>query len=211
MQGDVGEQPAAVEAGEVCANCGRTIGRLEQPFICGEQIVCFGCYRHMNSDQPSEGSAHGEHSFFSDARVKVTSRRLSFAATSYDIGLVRFARLRVAPARRWLGWLLAGCGLAAALFGLNLHLDETDKRFLAIGGAMAVLGILWALVSRSTFSIILTLSDSEHVAFRTRSRRYAKRVLDAVAEAIIERGQSVATPSSSPIQGDGEERLSAFG
>jgi hypothetical protein len=209
MQGDVAEQSGSVEAGEVCANCGRTIGRLEQPFIYGESIVCFGCYRHLNSDQPSQGFAHGAHTFFSDARVKISNRRLSFGASSYDIGLVHCARLRVAPARRWLGWSLACCGLAVALFGLNRHLDESDKRFLAIGGAVLVMGILWALISRPTFSIALSLTDSEHVAFRTRSRRYAKRVLDAVAEAIIERGQSAAPPPGT-IQRPDDEGESAF-
>jgi hypothetical protein len=194
MQGDVAEQSMAVETGEVCASCGRTIGRLEQPFICGENIVCFGCYRHLNSDQTPGSAPAGAHTFLSDARVRITNRGLKFGGANYDIAQVRFARLRVVPARRWLGWSLASCGLAVALFGLNRHLDESDRRFLAIGAGLLVVGILWALIMRPMFSVILTLAESEHVALRTRSRRYARRVLDAVAEAIIERGQSASIP-----------------
>lgn len=190
MQGEVVEQARADETGEVCASCGRAIGRLEQPFIWGDSIVCFGCHRHLNSDKAAGDAPHADHTFLSDARVMITNRRLVFAGTSYDLALVRLARLRVAPARRWLGWSLACCGLAVALFGLNRHLDRNDTILLGVGGTLLVLGLLWALIARPTFSIILTLPASEHVALRTRSRRYVNRVLGVIAEAIIERGQS---------------------
>jgi hypothetical protein len=196
MQGEgVIEQPVATDSGEVCASCGRTIGRLEQPFIWGDNIVCFGCHRHLTNDREAQTAAQGDYVFLSDRKVKITSRRLAFGHASYDVDLVRFARMRRSPARRWLGWLVASAGIAIALCGLNRHLDESDQNLLTAGAIVVGLGLAWSLLVRPMFAIVITLGEAEHIAFRSRSRRYAHQVLAAVAQAIIERGQNPVTPA----------------
>ena len=46
--------PAATNAPtvrvEVCENCGRSIGRLEQPFLHNEHVVCRECYQRLRSE-----------------------------------------------------------------------------------------------------------------------------------------------------------------
>jgi len=38
---------------ETCANCGRTIGNLETPFIAREKIVCRECFSRLSSPPPT--------------------------------------------------------------------------------------------------------------------------------------------------------------
>jgi hypothetical protein len=200
MQGDgVIEQSVIADQTEVCASCGRAIGRMEQPFIWGDNIVCFGCHRHLSEHRQFQTT--GEHTFLSDNKVKVTNRRLSLGRKSFDLAVVRFARMHKTPARRWIGWLLSGAGITVALCGLNRTISESDKRLLAIGASLLVLGMLWALMARATYAIILTVVDSEFVAFRARSHRYAHQLLDAIANAIIERGQASSVDATQPLPG----------
>lgn len=45
-----GAQPGSVE---MCTNCGRTIGRLETPYVWGESMVCATCHRLLSSESES--------------------------------------------------------------------------------------------------------------------------------------------------------------
>jgi hypothetical protein len=182
------EQSLAQEQTEMCASCGRAIGRLEQPFIWGEKIVCFGCHRHLSGHHESD--TVGERVFLSGRQVKITNRRVSLGGRHFDLAQIRFARMHTAPARRWIGGLLCAAGVIVALCGLGRTIAESDVRLLLPGAALAMLGLMAVLLLRPRYSIILTTAEADHVAIRTRNRRYANQLLDAVAMAIVERGQS---------------------
>lgn len=38
---------------ETCANCGGTIGNLEDPYLWRERVVCLACYRRLAEQAPA--------------------------------------------------------------------------------------------------------------------------------------------------------------
>jgi hypothetical protein len=189
------ESTASTAPLETCGACGRKIGRLEQPFIWGEHIVCFGCHRDLEQAPAGEdvdaAATVAEYRFFSDENVRVTRKRVVINRAVYRVSQIRFARLQKTGSRRVYAVATALAGLTLGVIGLNRHLDGLDISLLVAGSALLITGLSFIIARRPTFSIHIGIDDSEKSILSTRNSKYAAKVLNAIGEAIVERGQFV--------------------
>ena len=182
--------------GEVCAACGRAIGPLEQPFIWDQNIVCFGCHRDLSQTPSGRGSdisaGTPERVFFSDSRVHVSRSQVAADGTTYPVAEIHLARLSRTEPRRAKAVGASLLGLITAALGLNRHLDRMDVILLLSGAALVAAGIGVALTRRTRYSILLDVGGSEVCLLTTRKAKHATAIVDAIGEAIVERGQYAA-------------------
>jgi hypothetical protein len=190
---------AAPPPTEICAACGRSIGELEQPFVWEQNIVCFGCHRDLSQTPVQPGSelhpGQTDRTFFTDRRVTITRSLVVVDASSYAIADVRFVRLAKSVPRRAYAAAAALVGVATSVFGFNRHLDRWDVSLLAIGSLLFVIGLTTALARRPRYSVLITVDCVEIRVLTTTKAKYATAIVDAVGEAIVERGQYVAEPA----------------
>jgi hypothetical protein len=195
------EPLAASAPAEVCAACGRTIGELEQPFIWDQNVVCFGCHRDLSfaaASSETTDTSQVERVFLSDQHVHVTRNCAVFDGMSHNMEDVRFARVQKFAPGRAVAAATALIGLGIGVIGLNRHLDRLDLFLLIFGSAMWVMGIAIAIARRPRYLILIARHDVESVAFSSRKMKYARRIVDAIGEAIVERGQFVIPPPPPP-------------
>jgi hypothetical protein len=178
---------------ETCGVCGRVIGRLEQPFIWGQSIVCFGCHRDLkDSTVTTESDAANvvaEYCFFNDSKARVTRKRVVFNRAVYRVSQIRFARLHKTAPRRVYAVATALAGLALAVIGLNRHLDRLDLSLLLVGSALFMTGLIVAIVRRPWYFVLITIQETETTAFASKDIKHVTRIVNAIGEAIVERGQ----------------------
>ena len=178
---------------ETCGVCGRVISRLEQPFIWGQHIVCFGCHRDLqNANVSTESDAAtvvAEYCFFNDSKIRVTRKRVVFNRAVYRVSQIRFARLQKTIPRRIYAAATALAGVALAVIGMNRQLDHLDASLLLLGSALFTAGLILVIVRRPVYSVLITIQDTETAAFSSKDFKYVSGVLNAIGEAIIERGE----------------------
>jgi len=181
--------------GEVCAACGRVIGELEQPFIWEESIVCFGCHRDLSEAQcpPSALSdpAH-ERVFFSDSRVHISRSQVGVDGIACPVADIRFVRLTKTTPKRALGFAACVIGVITSVFGLNRNLDRLDLVVLILGASLFGIGLATALVRRTRYSVLIDVTGGEICLLSTTKAKYAGAIVNAVGEAVVERGQYIA-------------------
>jgi len=180
--------------GEVCAACGRVIGGLEQPFIWEQSIVCFGCHRDLSEGATQVGELSGvtqERMFFNDERVQVSRSRVSVDGTIYPVADIRFVRLAKTAPRRVYAFVVSVVGLITSIFGLNRHIDRIDLVLLILGAVLFGAGLTRAIARRTKYSILIDIGGAEFTVLSTTKAKYATAIVDAVGEAIIERGQYI--------------------
>lgn len=185
-------QHSAPPPEEVCSACRRVIGSLEQPYLWNEQIVCFGCHRDLSQGAATNQATLAERVFLNDESVSVTRTVAIVGGSAYGIADVRFVRLSKTTPRRVIPVGAALVGIATAVFGLNRHLDLLDVALLVAGGLLFSLGLTTVLVRRPRYSVLITAHGVEACALQTTKAQYARRIVDAIGEAVVERGQYVA-------------------
>jgi uncharacterized protein DUF6232 len=188
--------------GEICAACGRVIGELEQPFIWQENVVCFGCHRDL-SQEPTLGGLElagrpTERVFLSDSRVQISRSQVVVDAAAYAVADVRFARLLKSVPKRAYSIVAAIVGLIIAVFGLNRSLDRFDLALMGVGAVLVAGGVITAVARRTKYSVLLDVNGTEVCLLTTTKGHYAQAIVDAVGEAVIERGQFL--PEAPPPQ-----------
>lgn len=191
MNGEAVVDPVALrDSTETCARCGRLISRLEQPFVLADQIVCFGCHRHAQESEHADSSAAAEHIFLHDTRIQVTRSHIRTARSSVNLDDVRCARVAKVPVHRLLPVLLVLLGVATVALGFNRDLDQWDRISLVIGFPILATGLLLGALIHPKHLVLLSVHDQEQAILVSRRGRYAKLVVDAIAQALVERGQS---------------------
>jgi len=192
------QHSATPPSGELCAACGRVIGELEQPFIWEQNIVCFGCHRDLSQAPVSDGGELSDRAlervFLSDSRLQVSRTQVVVDAAGYAVSDIRLARLTKATPRRAFPIGAAAVGLVTAIFGLNRHLDSLDLTILFGGAAVFVGGIALAIARRTRYSVLINVNGSEICLLTTTRGKYAQTLVDAIGEAVIERGQFMSEP-----------------
>lgn len=195
---DVIEQLAPPPTGEVCAACGRVIGHLEQPYVWDENIVCFGCHRDRSTSADSAAPCGPERTIHADADNVVTKSHVTLSGVTYPLSEIRFARMKKVSPRRAYGSALAAAGAVVALFGTNRHPDHLDILLLVAGAILLLVGSAAALLPRTRYLVLLTCNEGETVALASTRAGYVRQLLDAIAEAIVERGQLPTGPAPAP-------------
>jgi hypothetical protein len=198
------EPSTSPEVGEICAACGRVIGSLEQPYVWDQNIVCFGCHRDFSQSSPAAGSdapaapSNFERVFHADRQSQISRSRIVLGGVTYALSEVRSVRLHKLAPRRIYPLFISLGGLALALVGLNRHLDRLDAMMLVAGSTVLVAGAIVAIGLRSKYTILLLVNDREVPAFNCSKGKYARTLLDAIGEAIVERGQFIVPPPPKP-------------
>jgi hypothetical protein len=186
---------------DVCAACGRAIGPLEQPYLWDENVVCFGCHRDLSEAKEGGELQPGqtERIFFSDDRVTITRSLVLADGSTYAIPDIRFARLaRTVPRRAYpVAGLLVGLG--TSVFGFGHHLDSLDMVLLILGGVLFSVGLAVTLLRRPRYSVLITINGAELRILTTTRAKYATAVVDAIGEAVVERGQFIAENPPEPL------------
>jgi hypothetical protein len=181
--------------GEVCAVCGRVIGGLEQPFIWEQNIVCFGCHRDLSQGAAKADELSGvtqERVFFNDARVQISRSQVTVDRTVYPVADIRFVRLARTTPRRAYVFVASVIGVVTSVFGLNRHLDRIDVVILIVGAVLFGAGLTTAIARRTKYSVLIDIGGAEFSLLSTTKARYATTIVNAIGEAIVERGQYVA-------------------
>jgi hypothetical protein len=197
----VANPPAPAAPGEICAACGRTIGMLEQPFVWDESIVCFGCHRdldHAAATKPAADGSLAERCFFADEHVQITRGHAVFDGVTHTMAEVRFARVQKFCPRRVYAVATALVGVGLGVVGLNRQMDRLDIAFLILGTALLGIGVGCAIARRPTYRILMAANDVESVVFSSHSHTYTRQLVDAIGEAIVERGQFDVPPNPPP-------------
>ena len=123
-------------------------------------------------------------------RVRITSTRAVFADKTYALAAITSVEARRLDPERSLpyGVILAGvvaCGVAAFFFLESVLLGAS---VLMLGLGVVVLGAVWGLQIGPTYAVILRTSGGERKALVSADKGEIKEIVDALNDAIIDRG-----------------------
>jgi len=131
-----------------------------------------------------------ETTYYADKCVRVTNARAILDNKTYAMANITSVSLTSEePNRLWSGCLvLAGIVFLIVGFILLISTDETGWASLVFGAFVGGLGILWWREMKPKYRVTLGSASGENHALASTNREYVEQIVNAMNEAIIERG-----------------------
>jgi len=117
-----------------------------------------------------------EKTFFEYEDVKVTSSQFMVGTQTFTMRSIASVRaLKVGPERYW--------PIALITIGIILFLGSAIFGFIIVGA-----GILWLVMQKTVFHVMLTTEEGESSALSSHGREHVDKVVQALNDAIVARG-----------------------
>lgn len=144
-------------------------------------------------DRPKPPARRADRTFFSERGIMVSTTRLIFPKATYAMANVTSVAIRAEPSKAWQGVLMAAAGLAGVWLTLDLLPNGAGSIsfrtvFLVLCGLLAAVGMLGAILAKPTFHIEIGSASGESDALETRERHFAECIVNAINDAIVDRG-----------------------
>jgi hypothetical protein len=134
-----------------------------------------------------------EHVYYKNRDVRITLTRAIFPSRTYALsGITSVGAIEIWPNRTFPALLIA-LGLlwflfAAGIFASGLPATGTAALFLAAGALFSVGGIVWWLLQSPKYAVELRTAAGEFQAYVSAEEEIVDSIVEAVEQAIIDRG-----------------------
>jgi hypothetical protein len=166
--------------------------------FCGTQMLaeagfCPSCGKNAGASPTSStgGSAAAqavqareERRIFENGEIRVTNARLIVSGQTYAMsGITSVKAVEVHPSKQG-PLLLIGVGILCVIVASSNRSAAAG----VIGAVLAVLGVMWLLGLKPSYTVQLTSASGETRALTSNDRSLIASVVDAINEAIVHRG-----------------------
>jgi len=118
-----------------------------------------------------------ERVFFQDSNVTITQSRYVVGDNTYSIrNITSVSNFKVVKSSKGASWLIC--------FGIFLLIYNSTR---ILGGILIVAGIFWILPN-DKYSVKIITNAGETYSLTSKNREYIQKIVDALNEAIIQRG-----------------------
>jgi hypothetical protein len=119
-----------------------------------------------------------EKTFYQDQHVTVTQSRFIARGKTYamrnisSVSIFKIEKSKTMP-------------IIVAVIGILLLFGDDTKTF---GGILAVIGIIWTLTLKDTYSVRISTNAGEANSLVSKDQTYIQKIVNALNDAIIHRG-----------------------
>ena len=131
--------------------------------------------------------------FYADDRgVRVTNTRLIYRQTTYMMADLTSVKLETKPVNYVPAILLIIIGIAITVLGVVAtsitSINSPSPFILTLGAASIVGGIVWAILTKTEYTVKITSASGEEEPIRSKDKAYIQGIVNAINEAFIKRG-----------------------
>ncbi|MBX2999643.1 MAG: hypothetical protein KF893_14085 [Caldilineaceae bacterium] len=125
-----------------------------------------------------------ETTYYTSDKVRVTNSRAILGAKTYAMANITSVSMGEIPANRTPGIVLAGLGVVGLFVGAGMN----EGTCIGIAVLLLILGIVLALLVKTQYSVRLGSSSGESDALSSPDQSHIREIVNAMNEAIINRG-----------------------
>lgn len=155
-----------------------------------EAIVCRYCNRELGPLPPEASitpiqEKPEEKRYLKSGNATITSARAIIAGKTYTMGHITSVQMIKIPKKQTWPFIIT---LAGATFLLGSFIDASYSSCLAIGIILLVTGIILIAVNKDKYAVRIGASSGETDALVSTDQNVIKKIVNAVQQAIVERG-----------------------
>lgn len=129
-----------------------------------------------------------EQTYFQSDGVQVTSTRVVMGGTTYALANITSVSMHKTPAKRSFGVILTLLGMAFLTYnGLGEGADPSVMQW-GISIVVMLTGLLLVVMAKATYAVRFGSASGEQEAFSSKDQKMVVGMVDAINQAIIDRG-----------------------
>lgn len=121
-----------------------------------------------------------EKTYYTNGKVTVTNSRLIMPAQTYAMSGITSVKFEEIKPKRMLPIVL--------LIGCMLIVKKMPEANAFVWAFFALPGLIWLGIQKSQFSVTLSSASGESRALTSKDAKFVRSIIDAINQAIIERG-----------------------
>lgn len=134
----------------------------------------------------------GERTYYSQGGVTITSTRAVVGATTYAMANITSVSMGVVPPSRGGGIALAILGIIVLVCSGGISFEPSLSTVVTVGGlvgvGLLVLGIILAVRAKAQYVVKIGSASGESNLLSSPNQRYIRAIVDAMSNAIVDRG-----------------------
>jgi hypothetical protein len=165
----------------VCPKC-NTLNPAANKYCgnCGESLSSARMVQDVTSPQE-------EVTYYSDGAITVSSTRAVLGGKTYAMANITSVSMGEKPANRAPAIFIVLLGAMGVLLA-GMGLFDNGSAWYAIGGVLMALGIILAVAAKGQYMVRIGSASGEADALVSQSKGHIAEIVDAMNQAIVERG-----------------------